>query len=271
MLSIGDFARLAGVSVRMLRHYDQLGLLTPAQVDPFTGYRRYDADQLPRANRLVALKDLGFLLEDVGTLLDAEDADARVATLLRQRRDELAEQITADRTRLHLVEARLRSIEKERTMSDSTAFEVQQLPALRLVQLSVRIAEMSQVEAEIGPMFERVNAAIAAAGSAHTGPGVAHYTGDDEGMIAAAAEQIAGDDVPSGLEAQTLDAVPRALVTTYAAPDLLGIQAAWQGLVAEVQHRGLTPVGTCREVYLRTPYDADDVDDWVIALQQPVA
>ena len=70
MLSIGEFARLAGVSVRMLRHYDQLGLLRPERVDPHSGYRRYAAAQLERANQLVALKDLGFTLEQVGVLLD---------------------------------------------------------------------------------------------------------------------------------------------------------------------------------------------------------
>ena len=54
-MNIGDFARLGGISVRMLRHYDALGLLVPASVDPFTGYRRYDARQLERLNRILAL------------------------------------------------------------------------------------------------------------------------------------------------------------------------------------------------------------------------
>ena len=61
MLSIGDFARLGLVSVRMLRHYDGIGLLEPARVDPVTGYRWYDAAQLPRLNRILALKDLCLL------------------------------------------------------------------------------------------------------------------------------------------------------------------------------------------------------------------
>ena len=69
MYSIGAFAQLGGVSVRMLRHYDRIGLLVPAEVDPSTGRRRYDANQLTRLNRLVALKHLGFPLEQVRTLL----------------------------------------------------------------------------------------------------------------------------------------------------------------------------------------------------------
>ena len=60
MLSIGDFARLGQVSPRMLRHYDEIGLLSPDRVDPATGYRYYAAHQLARLHRLVALRDLGL-------------------------------------------------------------------------------------------------------------------------------------------------------------------------------------------------------------------
>ena len=63
MFRIGEFSRFSRVSVKMLRHYDELGLLTPAHVDPQSNYRYYSADQLPRLHRIVALKDLGFRLE----------------------------------------------------------------------------------------------------------------------------------------------------------------------------------------------------------------
>src|SRR5258707_1385448 len=69
MFSIGDFAGLSRISVRMLRHYDAIGLLRPAQVDPGSGYRFYTADQLSRVNRIIALKDLGFTLAQVQAIL----------------------------------------------------------------------------------------------------------------------------------------------------------------------------------------------------------
>ena len=72
MFKIGEFSRLSRVSVRMLRHYDQLGLLTPAQTDRFSGYRYYTADQLPRLNRILALRDLGFSLEQIAGLLSED-------------------------------------------------------------------------------------------------------------------------------------------------------------------------------------------------------
>jgi DNA-binding transcriptional MerR regulator len=69
MFSIGEFARLGTVSVRTLRHYDEIGLLHPAKVDSNTGYRSYAADQLGQLNRIMALKDLGFSLEQTRKLV----------------------------------------------------------------------------------------------------------------------------------------------------------------------------------------------------------
>ena len=63
MLKIGDFSKLSYVSAKALRHYDDLGLLQPAHIDPATGYRYYTVDQLPRLHRILALKDLGLALE----------------------------------------------------------------------------------------------------------------------------------------------------------------------------------------------------------------
>ncbi|WP_022923250.1 MerR family transcriptional regulator [Serinicoccus marinus] len=264
MLSIGEFARLAGVSVRMLRHYDQLGLLRPDRVDSHSGYRSYAAAQLARANQLIGLKDLGFTLEQVGVLLDGELAEGEVVALMRARRDALRAQIATDEHRLASIEARLRSIAKENPMSE---FVETSLPTLTLVQRSVRIEEMSQVEEAMSGMFQQVNDLLR--DTPRAGPGVATYTPQGEGMIAAAAEQIGDAPAPDGLERATVEAQPRALTVRYTGEDLSGIQRAWQGLVAEVEARGLTPHGTCREVYDVTPFDGDGAG-WSVDLQQPV-
>ena len=100
MFSIGDFARSGRVSVRMLRHYDAIGLLRPAAVDPLTGYRFYAVEQLTRLNRVVALKDLGFTLDQVATIVDEEIDVDELRGMLRLRRAELREQIAADTARL---------------------------------------------------------------------------------------------------------------------------------------------------------------------------
>ena len=69
MFKIGEFSRLSRVSVRMLRHYDRLGLLTPSETDRFTGYRYYSARQLMSLNRILALKEVGFSLDEIARIL----------------------------------------------------------------------------------------------------------------------------------------------------------------------------------------------------------
>jgi DNA-binding transcriptional MerR regulator len=121
VFSIGDFAAVGRVSVRMLRHYDAIGLLTPAKTDPATGYRYYEADQLRRLNRIIALKDLCLTLGKVADILDDKVGTEELHGMLRLRRAQLEAQLTADATRLAGVEARLRMIEEEGTLTSPPA------------------------------------------------------------------------------------------------------------------------------------------------------
>ena len=89
MFSIGEFARHGRVSVRMLRHYDAIGLLRPASVDPASGYRFYPASQLADLNRIIALKDLGFTLRQVQAILEEKVSAAELRGMLKLRRAEI--------------------------------------------------------------------------------------------------------------------------------------------------------------------------------------
>lgn len=83
MLKIGEFSKLTRVGIRMLRHYDEIGLLHPLETDVLTGYRYYSEKQLPVAARIAAFKDMGFGLTDICTLLGGyEDKAALEAHLL---------------------------------------------------------------------------------------------------------------------------------------------------------------------------------------------
>jgi len=113
MLTIGDFARYGRVSVRMPRHYDAIGLLRPARVDPAGGYRLYAAEQLGTLNRVIALKDLGFTLRQVGAILGERVSAEELRGMLRLRRAELEARMNADAARPAGVETRLRMIESE--------------------------------------------------------------------------------------------------------------------------------------------------------------
>ena len=86
MFRIGEFAQIAQVSSRQLRFYDQLGLLHPARTDSQTGYRYYSVRQLPRLNCILALKELGLSLEQIGPLLKDEISPSELRGMLTMKR-----------------------------------------------------------------------------------------------------------------------------------------------------------------------------------------
>lgn len=113
MLRIGDFSQLGQVSVRTLRLYDELGLLKPAHIDQFTDYRYYSMEQLPRLNRILALKDLGFSLDQVARLVNEPLSAEQLQGMLMLKQSELEQEVEEAQTRLARVEARLRQIARE--------------------------------------------------------------------------------------------------------------------------------------------------------------
>lgn len=107
MLKIGEFARLTGVTVKTLRHYARLGLLKPARVDRFTGYRYYSLEQRETLERIREMQGMGFTLEQVKHLLQREVQEEEWKELLTRKRLELIQRLRADQTRLSLVDLRL--------------------------------------------------------------------------------------------------------------------------------------------------------------------
>src|SRR6266568_846092 len=120
-LKIGEFARVGQVSIATLRHYDQCGLLKPAVLDPDTSYRYYSLDQLPRLNRIFALKDLGFSLERIAQILEEELPLEQLRGMLTLKQAQTQQMIDTEQARLTRIAARLRESEQEGKMP---AYEV---------------------------------------------------------------------------------------------------------------------------------------------------
>ena len=118
MIRIGDFSKLSRVSVKTLRYYDELELLKPVEVDRFTGYRFYEYSQLATLHRVLALKDLGFTLEEIRELLANGLSPEQMRGMLKLREAESRQRVRAETERLLRIEARLRQIEQEHNMSN---------------------------------------------------------------------------------------------------------------------------------------------------------
>ncbi|MCX4257537.1 MAG: MerR family transcriptional regulator [Oscillospiraceae bacterium] len=105
-MSVKEFAALCGVSARTLRYYDEIGLLKPAAVDKYSGYRFYDGNSLVRMQEILFYRELDFSLKSISDILSSPDYDRRKAmeeqkrllTLKKQRLERLIEALETAET-----------------------------------------------------------------------------------------------------------------------------------------------------------------------------
>jgi DNA-binding transcriptional MerR regulator len=111
VFKIGDFSRIARVSCRLLRYYDEIGLLKPAATERDSGYRYYSAAQLPTLNRILVLKELGLSLDEIVRIMQENTSSPQLRDLLNARRDELARSLAAEQERLRQLDTRIAQID----------------------------------------------------------------------------------------------------------------------------------------------------------------
>ena len=253
----------------MLRHYDAIGLLRPAYVDQETAYRSYDAGQLSRLNRIVALKGLGFTLEQVRYILDEVSVE-ELRGMLRLRQAELHSQIASDTARLAQVEARLQIIEREGTMPADDV-QIKRIPGVRVAELTAIAAsfEPESIAPIIGPLYDELRARLGRAGLKATGPDVAYYEDplDGEGVLVHAAIPVDADpgedydfaivDLPEIEQAAT--------IMHRGSMDV--VMPTIQALARWIDANGYRSVGYNRELYIEL---GEDRDAWVTELQEPI-
>jgi DNA-binding transcriptional MerR regulator len=271
MLTIGDFARHGRVSIRMLRHYDAIGLLRPAHVDQSSGYRFYKAAQLSRLNRIVALKDLGFTLQQVQAIIDENVSTEELRGMLRLRRAELEAALAETASGLVQVEARLRSIENEGSMPQEDVI-IRHLPAIRLAELSGTAASFSPGDTGplIGRLFDELCRRLGSAGITPTGPRTVYFEtpGEGEYGIVVHAGLPVSPGVIEGQDFQVVSLPPVERAATIVHRGMIhGFLGTSQLLVRWVDAHGYRFDGHAREVTLNS---SENPDEWVAELQAPV-
>ncbi|WP_137846284.1 MerR family transcriptional regulator [Microbacterium sp. 2FI] len=268
MYTIGEFAAFGRVSVRMLRHYDAIGLLKPARVDQATGYRRYSIEQLTDLLQLVELRELGIGLDAIADVLRAGDrADALRATL-ESRHAELEASVADDTARITRIERRLLTLEGA-IMIDVDYRPVEAV-TLYAVSTEARGGQVG-VPAAIAAAMPGLDTALENARRPLNEPGVFWYEpiGDTDDLAVHIAYTADEPPVPgSGYEVVTLPAVPT-MATLIHRGDMTGIGESWGALMQQVVADGYRMAGLCREVYL-VANGHEPGPDWVTELQVPV-
>jgi len=274
MFRIGEFAQIAQVSTRQLRFYDQLGLLQPAHIDAQTGYRAYSIRQLPRLNCILALKDLGLTLEQIGPLLKDELSPAELRAMLTMKRAQVEQTLRAEEARLRHIESRIAQIDRQGSIGD---YDVVTRQVAAVPYLAVRVACDGMEE------VVRVVRIVAEEGSRQIRPAlrdklivVAHNDTNDERLDVEigfsltrpsnASVRVAGDLV---LRARELPAVET--MATLVRPGTNAESHTSFGAVGRwIEANGYAIAGPCREVFLEPIISPPGFDGALVEIQFPV-
>ncbi len=269
MLKIGEFAWLGQVTVETLRHYDRLGLLKPVHLDRYSGYRYYAPEQLPRLNRILALKELGLPLEEVRRLLDQNVAGDEIRCILEAQQAQLETEVREATRRLGRVRERLKQIEMEGKMPE---YEILRKVVDAQWVASVRTKISSWDQDVVGPtitrLFDEACEYVDGLGMAETGVGIALYhesqfihLGDQsEDIDIETAVPIAGPAPEGGrVKVRELPRTEVAYVVHHGS--YAGLPLAKQAIFAWIEKSGYRRAGPAREVYLYHDPDHQSNED----------
>lgn len=252
-LTIGDFSRMTHLSVKALRHYHEIGLLEPADVDRDSGYRLYQPAQVPAAQVIRRFRDLGMPLEGIKEVLQAPDVDSRnravAAHLQRMERSlELTQATVASLRRL---------LEQPQPLPVSVDFR--SIPATPSLAICERVST-SEVEGWWVAAFQDLHRAVVSSGAQRAGPDGALYPSEffesEVGDVVAFVPVI-GDARPFQ-RVQPFE-VPAAELAVLLHKGPFGdLDRAYGALGTFVAERALGVEGPIREYYLVTPADTPD-------------
>jgi DNA-binding transcriptional MerR regulator len=269
MFAIGTFSQFSAVSIRTLRHYDDIGLFRPVHVDPATGYRFYAAAQLAELNRIVILKELGFTLAEITRMTESEISGEQMLGMLRLRQSQAEQRHGEESRRLAMVAVRISLLERTTDMPDihSNPVVVKPLPAMRLAVTSEGV---DGFDVDFSPVFQRLFprlfGELGRLGINPTGPTVALYDERPDGRV----DVLAAVPVPEDAELDSGDVsirvlapAPRAATIIHHGP-MTTLKESYGQLMTWMQAAELSPTSYSREIYLDMN---GDPSTWVTELQ----
>jgi DNA-binding transcriptional MerR regulator len=279
MLRIGEFSRLSRVTIKALRHYDEMDLLKPAHIDQFTGYRYYGVEQLLRIHRIAALKTLGLSLEQIASMLDDNLSAEQIREILRDQQAQMKQQLNDLQARLVQVEFRLRMIEMGDNMP---ALEVMVKPVPPLRGLTLRTSiDQKNTRANLLAFQNELEQAMAQHRVRLTSPVTEiHYAEEfhndyEDVEIVLPVDETQTQAVPletaGTFRLKTVPGLPMAATYLHHGKDdvrLSEVLALLQRWIVD-NHYKLS--GTHRVIHHRGPLERAEYEDWVMEFQHEIA
>jgi DNA-binding transcriptional MerR regulator len=266
MFKIGEFSRLVRVSPRMLRHYEQNGLLVPAEVDRFTGYRLYAAAQIPLLSRITRLRDMGFGVDEIKAILPQHDDRAAMRDALTRKQAQVREIIAAEQVKLDKIAALSGQLQEANMVYD---VELKSLPAEKVLSLR----EIVPAPEEEPALWKKLAAFVAARkiNAAAVGYSIYHdedYKESDVDIeIAVAVPKLGADE--GNFKYKELPAIPEAATVRFSGP-YGGYNEAIEKIAAWIGANGFRMSGQVRGLAIKSYANCANEAEFLTELQVPV-
>ncbi|MEY9911915.1 DNA-binding transcriptional MerR regulator [Catenulispora sp. MAP12-49] len=265
-LSIGDFSRATHLTVKTLRHYHDVGLLEPADIDPASGYRRYTTGQIPAAQVIRRFRELGMPLEEIRTVMAAPDVDTRNRHIAAH-----LDRLEAELGRTQRAVASLRDLLAPGEADAAPDITLRAMPAVPAAAITETVA-MADGAAWMQGALGELYASVAGQGLAQTGPAGGLFTDavftehHGETTIFVPCE---GPVRPLGRVRPTEVPAAEFAVIEHAGPPIES-DRAYGALAAYVERHALAVQGPIREYYLVGQRDTPEVGRWRTEVCWPV-
>lgn len=267
MFRIGEFSKLTQVSIRMLRYYDEIGLLIPAEVDKWTGHRLYSADQIPLLNKILYLRDSGLKTAEIAPALMMDEQ--ALIMQLNQKRKEIENTIQAEQEKLRRIELAKNEIKQGRGELHYN-FCVKSIPAYQVLSLR-RVVPNYYFE---GELWQELNAFAAAQKTAISGNTFSIYHDiefretDVDIELCAPVDKIG--EAPAPFCFRMTEPVPY-MAYTMVYGEFSNIRGAYlafaKWLQANSEYKMSNPM---RQIVHRGPWNENDPDEYLVELQVPL-
>ena len=268
MISIGMFSKINKITVKALRHYDEIGIIHPIHVDRETGYRYYSTEQLPRMHRIINLKQMGLSLEEIKAALENESA---IADILTRKEKETEAQILSDKSRLSAIQSYLGLLKGE---SNNMSYDViiKEIPECIVASHREVIADYSVLfhltPEVVGPAMERAGCVCAVPEYCYNVYHETEYkdTNIDVEICQAVTEMKDDTDI---LNFKIVDRVPTAACILHKGSYGTMIES-YGKIMKWIEDNGYTIVGNSRESFIDGIWNKESEDDWLTEIQFPV-
>lgn len=267
-LKIGAFSKLMQVTVKTLRHYEQIGLLAPDEVDQWSGYRYYTLDQMQRLNAIRRFKDVGFSLEEIKDLFDNELHEPSIGQI-NEKLQECGRQIRLLQRRSRQLAEMANAKKKIKKMEK---FSIQTLPSIIVAShrsIIKTYADLGPLCVNvIGPEMQRLGCKCPPMGYCFTIEHNKEYTPTDIDIeYCEQVEEMGQDSVI--IQFRQLEEVPKALCMKHYGP-YDRFYASYTEAFKWMEEQGMQIAGQPRTSYVDGIWNQEDPEKWLSIIQIPI-